>query len=341
MLKETIRELVFPRLGKLKSTASSKGWQTRDCMLCVHRGHSVDTRGRFGIMLDIDGGIHVHCFNCAFKASYIPKRLLPKKFIWFLEVIGVSSHDIKKLKFQAFREKEAGEVFGKMSLHGDARSKWKPCELPKDSYPIMFWLENDLNDDNFLKVAEYCVHRGVDVNDAYWSPDTKWAINRRMILPFRYNGDIVGYVGRYASDTPPEGLVKYYGVDPESFVYNLDMQTNRYPFIILTEGVLDAYFVHGVASLGEINKEQIDIINSFNKRVIVCPDRDKSGKSLVDAAIANGWEVSFPNWANDVKDVGKAVQCYGRLLTLQSILISTIENPTKIMVKRRLDSYGK
>jgi hypothetical protein len=73
----------------------------------------------------------------------------------------------------------------------------------------------------------------------------------------------------------------------------------------------------------------------------VCPDRDKSGKSLVDAAIANGWEVSFPNWANDVKDVGKAVQCYGRLLTLQSILISTIENPTKIMVKRRLDSYGK
>lgn len=338
MLRELIRETIYNRLGSLRQSPSD--WQVCDCPVCIFRGHSADTRKRFGVKSDADGTLVVHCFNCALNAKYTPTRLLSDNFVDFLKQLGVSDPDIKKLKFQAFREKEAGEIFNKPKLSEDARSKWAPYALPTDSYPISTWLEAGLEDKNFITVASYCADRKVSLADAYWSPDTANFMNKRMIMPCTYRGEIVGYAGRLAMDKiVNKGMNRYYGYTPVDFVYNLDAQNNDFHYIIVCEGIIDAYFTGGVSSLGAMNQSQADIINSFRKKVIVCPDRDSDGGILIDVAIANGWGVSFPKWDADVKDVGKAVPRYGRILTLRSILETATTDVIKIKLNRKMDVY--
>lgn len=340
MLKELILQLIKDRLGNLKPSPS--GWECQNCPVCIHRGHSYDTRNRFGLKVDGDGTFVVHCFNCGLNARYSPGKLLSDKLCTFLKQLGVSDSDIKKLKFEAFREKESGKTFARPKLTGDPTSKWAAYGLPEDSYPIMTWLEMGLEEPDFITVAEYCLNRKVKLEDALWSPCKEHFINKRFIMPFYYRGNVVGYAGRFCADTlENKANNRYYGHTPANFVYNLDAQVPEHPFVIVCEGVLDAYLVKGVATLGAINTEQAEIINSLRKRVIVCPDRDEDGMPLVQAAIDNGWEVAFPKWESHVKDVGKAVQCYGKILTLQSIIKSAITDPTKILLKRKMDNYVK
>ena len=48
-------------------------------------------------------------------------------------------------------------------------------------------------------------------------------------------------------------------------------------------------------------------------------------------------EVSFPMWEDDIKDAPDAIQRYGKLYTLKSIIDARISNNTKISVKMRID----
>jgi hypothetical protein len=43
-----------------------------------------------------------------------------------------------------------------------------------------------------------------------------------------------------------------------------------------------------------------------------------------------GWSVSFPDWDNDINDINQAVNKYGRLYTLYSIIKAKQSNPLKI-----------
>jgi len=65
------------------------------------------------------------------------------------------------------------------------------------------------------------------------------------------------------------------------------------------------------------------------KEVIVVPDRDSSGKKLVEYAIARGWGLSMPDWDSDIVDTGDAVLRYGRLYTLHSIFAAAEHSPLK------------
>ncbi len=339
MLLDTIIETIVPKLGGLK--ASRKGWQTRNCPLCPHRGHGIDKKSRFGMKIEGGTSVAVHCFNCAFKAKYGRGSLISKDFAWFMETIGVPSDDVKKIKFQSFREKEAGEIFQDVKVTEDSRSKWKKVDLPPDSRSVLFWLEAGCNDKNLVKVANYCLERKLDLTDMYWTPNTEHSMHKRILMPFWYKDEVVGYSGRYYVASPAKHIRRYLNLTPEDFIYNLDKQSMDYPFILLTEGVIDAYLCNGVSCMGTMNQAQIDIINSLGKRVIVIPDRDKDGQSLVDIALANKWEVSFPNWRKDIKDVGKAVQEYGRLLTVKSVIASAEHNPMKITLKRKMDNFNE
>jgi len=59
---------------------------------------------------------------------------------------------------------------------------------------------------------------------------------------------------------------------------------------------------------------------------------------LVDQATEFGWGVAFPGWDKMVGDVAEAVQKYGRLFTLKSILESTEKTKLKIDLRRKM--YG-
>ena len=63
---------------------------------------------------------------------------------------------------------------------------------------------------------------------------------------------------------------------------------------------------------------------------IVLPDKDKSGKELIDIALDKGWWVSLPDWPE--KDASDAVSKYGRLVTLTHIFQSIHKTPLKIQL---------
>jgi hypothetical protein len=104
----------------------------------------------------------------------------------------------------------------------------------------------------------------------------------------------------------------------------------------VVEGILDALAIDGVAVLhNDLNDLQFRAIASLHREVIVVPDRDSSGMTLVDRAMSYGWAVSFPEWDSDVNDVADAVKKYGRLNTLITITESAITNSLKIKLKRK------
>jgi DNA primase len=93
--------------------------------------------------------------------------------------------------------------------------------------------------------------------------------------------------------------------------------------------------VDGVAILGnEISDEQIDIVNSLKREVIVLPDWDVAGQRMIDAALENDWTVSFPVWRETCKDAGEAVERYGRLFVLKAIIDAKESNSLKIKLKK-------
>ena len=127
---------------------------------------------------------------------------------------------------------------------------------------------------------------------------------------------------------------------PDNFVYNLDEQHYDRKYCILCEGVIDAHLTSGIASLGNsINDKQVEVINSLKKTIILVPDRDSSGEGTIKVAVNNGWLVSFPKWGEEIKDAADAVEKYGKLLTVESILTSVVSNPLKIHVARKFDNF--
>ena len=72
----------------------------------------------------------------------------------------------------------------------------------------------------------------------------------------------------------------------------------------------------------------------MGKRVIVVPDQDQTGLGICERALELGYDVSLPNWSEDIKDANDAVIKYGRLNTLLSILDSATNSKIKVEVMR-------
>ena len=61
-----------------------------------------------------------------------------------------------------------------------------------------------------------------------------------------------------------------------------------------------------------------------------------SGAPRSRKAIELGWEISFPPWSNDCKDAADAVNKYGKLLTLASIVKFASDNKIKNQVRAKM-----
>ena len=96
--------------------------------------------------------------------------------------------------------------------------------------------------------------------------------------------------------------------------------------------------IDGVAILGnECHEVQADIIDSLGREVIVVPDADRAGAKLVDTALEYGWNVSFPIWQETHKDVASAVEAFGKLFVIKSILAGKETGRLKIeLLKKKL-----
>jgi len=314
------------------------GWISFNAPCCVHNGETQDKKKRGGIMTSADGTLSYHCFNCGYKASYILGRRLTQKMRTLMSYIGVPDDTIRKLAIEAMRHEEADTKYEKKKF-----VTIKKKELPKDTLRLETWLEKyttltTVQKNNIDSLLNYLTSRGIgaDWYDFMYSTNTFWDVNKRLLIPFYWKGDTVGFTGRMFEQSQK---VKYYTDVQPGYVFNMDAQDWTRKFVIVTEGPFDAITISGVSILGsEINDIQREMIDSLNRQVIVVPDRDAPGEKLINQAIEFGWSVAFPEWDDHVGDVADAVSKYGRLFTIQSILKSTESNRLKIDLKRKM--YG-
>lgn len=310
--------------------------------MCAHRGHRPDTKQRMGIMFG-SGDVGMNCFNCGFKARWSDGVELSRDFRHFLSVIGVSQADIESLAFDAYFNKDSSKDPYSPSGGGVySHHKWNAIDLPQETKTIVEWAMEENSTPDFLKVVQYAISRGIDdFSRVAWCPQKDNMLSRRLIVPFTWDGNVVGFSARLA--TSADNALKYYHQIPQHFVYNLDRQDRNQKYMIVVEGVMDALLSGGVALLhNSCGQEQAQEINMLGIPPIVCPDRDAGGDQLVEDAIRYGWHVSFPPWEHGIKDAGDAVVRYGKLFTIYSILKYATDDPDKIRLWRKMDleKYG-
>lgn len=337
-----------------KTHRRAKGWITGNCPCCMHNGESADKRGRGGLIIsDGDNSISYSCFNCQYKASYTAGYPLHYKFRKLLKWLNVDESEIQRLNIEAKREQQRQELLGLVKAEPAKKEElkvdFKKIPLPDESVSfyglVEFYELKAVNGvghgypTGFVEAVTYVSERKINMNkyDFYWSSDTKFKMNKRVIIPFTWKDEIIGYSARaFNNDISP----KYIQQVDAGYVFNIDKQGKNWQFVIVCEGVFDAISIDGVAVLkADITRQQIDIIESLDREIIVVPDWNKTGANLIDVALKNSWSVSFPVWAETCEDINQAVQKYGKLFTLKAILDGVENNALKIKLLRK--KYGK
>jgi hypothetical protein len=304
--------------AKRKTTPS--GWTSFNAPCCHHNGNTADTRGRGGLISEADT-VSYHCFNCGFKASWQPGRQVSHKLRKLLQWINTPDDIINKLALQVMQENEG--FVSKQKLV--ELPKFNTVPLPIDAKPISSF---NTVPDNLLPILHYMKDRNLYIDDTeyYWSSSLGY--RDRLIIPFYYEGNVVGWTARTIHDTKQP---KYLSEQQPGYVFNLDEQRPQKVFTLVCEGPIDALHIDGVALLGsEVKDQQAMLINRLSKDVIVIPDRDEAGYKLIEQAIELGWGVSLPDWSNDINDVGDAVAKHGRLYALHRIVSCAETSPLKI-----------
>ncbi len=325
-MTEVIDQILSLFPPRARSTIT--GWRSFNAVCCHHRGHKQDTRKRAGVL--IKQGIVYHCFNCGFSTGWQPGKNVGLKFKNLLQWLGATDQQISEIQLNALRttsdETEISQTF---------IEPFTARDLPADTKTISEWLEEDLceqDEQDIRNVVEYLVGRGFDPLSSHfaWSPEQGY--RDRTIIPFRYNGTVVGSTARRITNLPP----KYLSNQPKNFVFNVDNQNAQRKYVFVVEGPFDAISIDGVAVLtNEIAESQARIINSMGREVIVIPDQDEPGMTLVDQAKDLGWSVAFPNWGAGIKDCADAVKEYGRLFVTVDAISTAQRGSIKIEMAKR------
>jgi DNA primase len=154
-------------------------------------------------------------------------------------------------------------------------------------------------------------------------------MEHRLIIPFFYHDKIIGYTARSTNNQSP----KYLSSQQPGTVFNIHSQPYNRKFIIITEGPIDAISIQATSIMGStISHDQLYYLQSLNKPLVILPDRDPTGKNIVQQAIDLGLQVSFPPWPHNVKDANDAIRALGRTTALFLISQPIKTTPLKIQL---------
>lgn len=314
------------------------GWINYNCPVCTMNGEpSDDKNGRGAFIHTHEDGFVISCFRCKFKTGWEPGYPMPDKLKTYLRALNVSEEDIRLLSWKIFKTKRKNDTENP-AKHKEFFPRYQAVDLPGNAKSFSYWLEKDNPPTEFLEVLQYVVEtRGTDVllsNEYYWSTQKKYQLNKRVILPCYWNNKIVGWLGRHIG----KHKLRYMHDIPKNYIYNnhvMDIKTRK--FVLLVEGPFDANAVDGCSPLGgSLSQSQIDWINRSGKEVILIPDFKRDGRPLVEQAITQGWYVSFPPWARDIKDCSEAALKFGRLWTIHSCIDSRVSDEVVIRTKMNI-----
>jgi len=319
-LVEKVHRLLLDNLP-IRTSKTPSGWNTMDCPMCS------DKRKRGGL-ITTGAKISYNCFNCGYTTGWEPNPTLGKKYKDLATILGADQQDIHKVTIDLLKYAEDLETESATDYVYNLQ-KFKTETMP-DTATIV----DDLSDEHAVK--QYAIKRGLlGLYPLLYFEDKLY--KQRLVVPFTYNNELVGWTGRHISP-PDKQTPKYLHKMQPGYVFNIDrFADSKREIVIVTEGVFDAILVDGIAIQGNsVGPEQAHLIEKLGKRIIVCPDRDKAGIELMLQAAELGWEVSFPPWHVDVKDAADAVQHYGRLATVSSIIKHATDNKLKIEVKAKM-----
>jgi len=319
-LVEKVHRLLLDNLP-IRTSKTPSGWNTMDCPMCS------DKRKRGGL-ITTGAKISYNCFNCGFTTGWEPNPTLGKKYKDLATILGADQQDIHKVTIELLKFAEELETESTTDYVYNLQ-KFNTEQIPESAMAV-----DELPDEHAVK--EYARQRGLLGLYPLLYFDEK-LYKQRLVVPFTYNNDVVGWTGRHISP-PDKQTPKYLHKMQPGYVFNIDkFADSKRQIVIVTEGVFDAILIDGVAIQGNsVGPEQAHLIEKLGKRIIVCPDRDKAGIELMLQAAELGWEVSFPPWHVDCKDAADAVQRYGRLATVSSIIKHATNNKLKIEVKAKM-----
>ena len=325
LVVDKFRLLLPPR-----TKSSPSGWTSFNAPCCQHRGHKPDTRKRAGIRFD-GNGIVYNCFNCKFSTGWQPGSPFGEKMKTLARWMSAGEDLIKELVFEAL--KTEGEEYHPEQQQ--PKIEFTDKELPEGAMSLLDWVNSDYFKDisqELEPVISYIVSRGHDPFDGnfFWSPSPGY--ESRVIIPFRWQGRIVGNTARKITVGKP----KYLSDHHSHFVFNFDQQSEDQRYTFVCEGPFDALSISGVALLtNDIAEQQARIITSLSNEVIVIPDQDRAGLALFDRASELNWAVAMPTWDSDVKDVAEAVRRYGKLFVVVDAIKTAQRGTIKINMAKK------
>ena len=308
-----------------KKKQSSSGWTSFNAICCGHKGHRPDTRFRGGIKFEGQTNWVMHCFNCGFSCSFTLGKSITGKTKDFLVWCGADSQQVQRWSLESLQHKDFLDFT--QPKKNRENIKFKTKELP---------VSEPLNIDNpkHIQYITYLESRGIHY-DSYpfvVTPNDKFRNSNRVIIPYFYKGKVVGNTSRFLDNRAP----KYLNDQQPGYVFNIDAQKPEWQVCIATEGIFDALSINGVAIMhDDISNEQAQLLATLNKRIIVVPDFDKTGMTIIDRALELGYSVSLPPWGPGVKDVNDAVIKYGKLATVLCILEHATMSKIKLEMQRK------
>lgn len=309
-----------------RSRKGPSGWFSFNAPCCVHNGETQDKRKRGGIILEGQDWAY-HCFNCNYKARFKHGQQLSLKARNLLKWMGVQPDVIDKINLDSLKNKKIFDIANDRSQEREnivvANAFFKKVKLPSACRKIMTcdkW------------AVDYLAERGLDYHDYpfHITPQEKGRKARRIVIPYLYAGDVVGWTSRFLDNKTPKYLNE---ASSPGFVFGMDMQKPDWDYIIVVEGVFCAISINGVAVMhNEINEQQVALLRRQGKEIIVVPDQDKPGLVLAEEALELGFSISIPDWPMDVKDVNDAVKEFGRLGALLSIIAAKTASKVRARV---------
>ena len=269
--------------------------------------------------------------------------------------MGADENTIQWMVMEALRVRELMPHLAPTEPEPPLEIKFAPRPLPDDSASLSQWacaVRLNLDPDHkgytteeeiesvapasWVQALTYLNNRKINLPkyEFYLTDTTAYNLNRRIIIPFYWKGELIGYTARALDDSIK---TKYHSSYEPNYVFNTDKQMPDGKFAIVCEGPFDAMSVDGVAVLSnDISDTQADILESLGRELVVVPDWDKAGEKLIERAIEFGWTVSFPVWRETCKDINDAVIQYGKLFVIKSILDARETNPVKIKLRMKL-----
>ena len=323
-MEEVTLEQIVRRYIALPAYPSKKGWYEVLCKVCNDHGR----KGlRAGFMFDQDS-VAYHCFNCNHNAVYDPTKDqgMPKPMERVLQDFGVPEDEWQKVLFTSLANRDAG---------GNVRTELpKPKNIEPEvlkAPPLFYFLKDADPKDKWATIAKHYLDsdRGIDYNSYPFmlSQPTddvrykKW--NGRLIIPVYKGNNLIFWIGR---DLTGKKLKKYESpaVDRDRVLYGFDQLFKHTDLpLYIVEGWFDAFVIDGVAVFGNrIQKSQIEWLNKSRRTKVYIPDRLGDGQVGAKQALEAGWHIATPDIGN-CKDMSEAVQKYGKLYVMKSIVETT------------------